>query len=53
MKVLLVHNRYQERGGEDTVFAFERDMLAAGGVEVESHVADNHTISSWPGRLKA
>ena len=53
MKVLLVHNRYQERGGEDTVFAFERDMLQASGVGVETHVADNDAISSWATKFKA
>ena len=34
MKVLLVHCRYQIRGGEDTIFESERDMLRAAGVEV-------------------
>jgi len=53
MKILLVHNRYQYRGGEDTVFAFEHELLASSGVAVETHVTDNHAISSLSGKLRA
>ena len=31
MKIILVHNSYQQPGGEDTVFGCERDALRAAG----------------------
>ena len=34
MKVLLLHNRYQQAGGEDMVVASEAKLLRAHGVEV-------------------
>jgi glycosyltransferase involved in cell wall biosynthesis len=40
MKILMVHNAYQQRGGEDAVFAAEAQMLAAHGhtiVKYERH----------------
>lgn len=53
MKVLLVHNRYQEQGGEDTIFAFEQDLLTSAGIDVATHMADNHAIVSLADRVKA
>ena len=44
MKVLMVHNRYQQRGGEDAVVDAEASLLAARGVEVERLDADNDSI---------
>lgn len=44
MRVLTVHNRYQQRGGEDECFEAERDLLRARGHVVEEHVVDNHGI---------
>ncbi len=44
MKVLLVHNRYQQRGGEDAVVEAEACMLRSRGVEVERLEADNDAI---------
>ncbi|HEY3626032.1 MAG TPA: glycosyltransferase [Terracidiphilus sp.] len=44
MKVLLVHNRYQQRGGEDAVVDAEACMLARRGVEVRRFDADNDAI---------
>ena len=44
MKVLLVHNRYQQRGGEDAVVDAEACMLAAARIEVERFDADNDAI---------
>jgi len=34
MKILVVHNFYQQSGGEDTVFVAEKEMLSAHGHEV-------------------
>jgi glycosyltransferase involved in cell wall biosynthesis len=44
MKVLVVHNRYQQRGGEDAVVDAETRLLAANGVEVQRFDADNDAI---------
>jgi glycosyltransferase involved in cell wall biosynthesis len=46
MKVLVVHNRYQQRGGEDAVVDAETRLLAANGVEVQRFDADNDAIQS-------
>src|SRR5579883_2380362 len=45
MKVLLVHNEYQQPGGEDAVFCLERDLLKSFGHNVVSYVRTNHEIS--------
>jgi glycosyltransferase involved in cell wall biosynthesis len=44
MKILLVHNRYRERGGEDSVFEQEADLLHDRGIEVATYAADNAGI---------
>ncbi|WP_348261022.1 glycosyltransferase family 4 protein [Telmatobacter sp. DSM 110680] len=44
MKVLMVHNRYQQRGGEDAVVDAEVRLLAANGIEVQRFDADNDAI---------
>lgn len=46
MKILIVHNRYQQRGGEDTVVAAEQWLLRSYGHEVELLEADNDHIRS-------
>jgi len=50
MKVLLVHNFYQQPGGEDQVFHQEGDLLEAYGHTVIRFSASNHEIadlSKW------
>ena len=48
MRVLIVHNRYQQRGGEDAVVDAETGLLAARGVEVERLDANNEFIQgAW------
>jgi glycosyltransferase involved in cell wall biosynthesis len=42
--VLLVHERYRQRAGEDTVFDAERELLRAMGHAVEVLVVDNDAI---------
>jgi glycosyltransferase involved in cell wall biosynthesis len=44
MRVLLVHNRYVHRGGEDTVFDQERELLVEHGHEVADYVVENREI---------
>ncbi len=43
-KVLVVHNFYQQSGGEDVVFAAEKALLRAHGHEVVEYCEDNHRI---------
>jgi glycosyltransferase involved in cell wall biosynthesis len=44
MRVLLVHNFYQEPGGEDRVFSDEGAMLEAEGHTVVRHTAHNDAV---------
>jgi glycosyltransferase involved in cell wall biosynthesis len=44
MKVLMVHNRYQQRGGEDAVVDAEVALLRSNGIEVRRLDADNDSI---------
>ena len=41
MRVLLIHNLYQQAGGEDTVFEQEISLLRAHGVTVEALIFSN------------
>lgn len=44
MRVLLVHNSYQQRGGEDEVFEAEFELLARRGVDVRDYRASNNDL---------
>ena len=46
MRVLLIHNRYLQAGGEDKVFERERDLLRNGGHEVMTYERNNSEISA-------
>lgn len=48
LKVLSVHNFYQIRGGEDTVFANEKALLEQHGHEVLTYTRHNSEITSFP-----
>jgi hypothetical protein len=45
MKLLLAHNRYLYRGGEDEVFRREGDLLRSAGHEVGEYVRHNSELS--------
>lgn len=45
LRVLLVHNHYQQRGGEDQVFESEAALLEQGGHEVLRYELHNDAIS--------
>src|SRR5688572_20608984 len=49
MRVLLVHNRYIQRGGEDAVFAAEAALLRQFGHEVIEFVKDNRDLANRSG----
>jgi glycosyltransferase involved in cell wall biosynthesis len=44
MKILLVHNEYQQPGGEDVVFEQDKRILERGGHEVVTYRRSNHEI---------
>lgn len=49
MKVLQVHNFYQQPGGEDSVYAAEFDLLKAHGHDVRQYAVHNDAIEQMPG----
>ncbi len=53
MKVLIVHNRYQQRGGEDAVVLSERNLLSRHGMEVELLEENNDAITGLASKLAA
>jgi glycosyltransferase involved in cell wall biosynthesis len=53
MRVLLVHNYYQEPGGEDSVVREELSMLKNNGVDVELFSVSNNEIKGIEGRIAA
>ncbi len=44
MRILLVHNRYRQRGGEDLVFEREAQLLREAGHEVQAYERHNDEI---------
>jgi glycosyltransferase involved in cell wall biosynthesis len=44
MRVLLAHNAYQQRGGEDVVFESELDLLRSRGNKVSSYLVSNNEV---------
>ncbi|NEP20146.1 MAG: glycosyltransferase family 4 protein [Leptolyngbya sp. SIO4C1] len=44
MRVLTIHNHYQQLGGEDTIFATEADLLASYGHEVYRYTICNDEV---------
>ncbi len=45
MKIVLVHNSYQQPGGEDLVYQQERDLLKRAGHQVLEYHRSNHEVS--------
>lgn len=45
MKILLVHNKYQQPGGEDVVFEQERKLLESAGHQVVTHCRSNDEVN--------
>ena len=46
MKILVLHNQYQNSGGEDSVFASETTLLSENGHEVIEYIEDNHKLAN-------
>ena len=53
MKVLVVHNRYQQRGGEDRVVDDEIELLRSRGHAVETLIEDNRGLDAVPAWTQA
>lgn len=53
MKILIVHNRYQHKGGEDAVVLSEKNLLTSYGMDVELLEANNDAIVSLRSKLAA
>ena len=53
MRVLLLHNKYKEIGGEDAVLCAERALLLNYGHEVELLIFDNNEIKTVVDKLLA
>ena len=51
MNILLVHNRYQQPGGEDVVAAAEAELLRRRGHSVTLLEVDNQAIRGWAAKL--
>ena len=47
MKIVVVHNAYQRRGGEDCVYETERDLLRAYGHDVVEYLRSNQEIEQY------
>lgn len=53
MKILMIHNRYQQRGGEDYVFESEGELLSQYGHVVDRLIFDNKSLRTLSDKLKA
>lgn len=51
MRILLVHNFYQQPGGEDKVFFAEKKILEENGHQVETFTKHNDVIKGLKGKL--
>src|SRR5690242_12784675 len=49
MKIIIVHNKYKQQGGEDVVFDQERALLERAGHHVVAYCRSNFEIDSYPG----
>ncbi len=53
LKIVVAHNRYQQRGGEDVVLEMESKLLQECGVDLDLLLEDNDGISTSFSKLKA
>ena len=51
LRILIIHNAYQQAGGEDTVQRNEAELLRRAGHIVESLIVSNDNISSYKSRI--
>ena len=51
MKIVVVHNTYQQPGGEDISFQSERNLLRDAGHEVIEHQRSNFEVARYSGLI--
>jgi glycosyltransferase involved in cell wall biosynthesis len=51
MKIIVVHNTYQQSGGEDISFQSERNLLRDAGHEVVEHQRSNFEVEKYSGLI--
>jgi len=49
MKIIIVHNKYKQQGGEDVVFDQERQLLERAGHDVQVYCRSNFETDSYRG----
>lgn len=49
LKIILVHNSYQQQGGEDVIFEQERKLLEDAGQEVIAYRRSNYEVEKFSG----
>jgi glycosyltransferase involved in cell wall biosynthesis len=49
MKIIIVHNKYKQQGGEDVVFEQERGLLERAGHDVQVYCRSNFETDSYRG----
>ena len=47
MKTLIIHNNYSQKGGEETVVAFQKKLLEENGHQVYLYVRDYNEMKTW------
>ena len=47
MKILIIHNNYSQRGGEETVVAFQQQVLEENGHQAYVYTRDYHEMKRW------
>lgn len=53
MRILVVHNRYQTRGGEDIAVDGEIEAMRSAGIDVVARIVSNDSLDGWSGKLRA
>jgi glycosyltransferase involved in cell wall biosynthesis len=53
VKILVLHNEYQHRGGEDVVVENEVELLRSSGFEVRVHIVSNKKVNALASKLFA
>ena len=47
MKILIIHNNYSQRGGEETIVAFQQKLLEENGHQVQVYTRDYNEMKRW------
>jgi len=53
LRILICHNTYQQKGGEDTVVDAEYQLLHAHGHEVKKYIVSNDDIKGFASKISA